>query len=48
MCSICAKTLGACVVDSIVIIVLRFFQGQALSDFGETGLGTVIWPPGPE
>ena len=48
MCSICAQNFSACVVGGIVIVVLRFFRGQALPDFGETGLGTVVWPPRPE
>ena len=48
MCSICAKNSGACSVGGIVIVVMRFLQGQAVPDFGETGLGDVIWPPGPE
>ena len=48
MCPICAKTLGACGVGGIVIVLLRFLQGQAVPDFGEIGLGTVVWPPGPE
>ena len=38
-----AQTLGASAVDVIVMIVLRFRQGQALQDFGETGLGIVVW-----
>ena len=42
------QTSGVDVVDGIVMIVLRFFLGQALPDFGETGPGTFVWPPGPE
>ena len=48
MCSICAQTLGAGRVGGIVMIFLRFCLGQVLSDFGETGMGTIVWPPGPE
>ena len=44
----CAQTVGSCGVVGIVIVVLRFLRGQAVPDFGETGLVTVIWPPGPE
>ena len=44
----CAQNLGACGFDSIVMIVPRFSLGQALLDFGETGLGIVVWPPGPD
>ena len=46
MFSIRAKILGACVVDGIVLISLRFCLGQALLDFGETGLVIVVWLPG--
>ena len=48
MCSICAQTSGACRVGGIVIVVLRFRRGKAVPDFGETGLVTVVWPPGLE
>ena len=48
MCFIRAQNSGACGVGSIVIIVLRFCQGKSFPDFGETGLGAVIWPPGAE
>ena len=48
MCSICAQTLGAGGVGGIVMIVLRFCLGKELPDFGETGLGTVVWPTGTE
>ena len=42
-CSILEKTSGSYVVDGIVIIVLGFHRGQALPDFGETGMFIVIW-----
>ena len=42
-CSICAQTPGAYTVDSIAMIVQRFFQGQALPEFFENGLGIVVW-----
>ena len=48
MCSICAQTSGACLVGGTLVVALRFCRGQALSDFGETGIGIVIWPPGLE
>ena len=48
MCFICAQTLGACVVDGIVMIALRFRLGQVLPDFGETGIDIVVWLPGDE
>ena len=48
MCSICAQTSGAGGVGGIVMIVLGFLLGKALPDFGETGLGTVVWQTGPE
>ena len=48
MCDICAQTLGAGGVGGIVMIVLRFRLGQALPEFGETGMSNVVWPPGPE
>ena len=48
MCSICEKTSGACGVGGTLGFVMRFCRGQALPDFGETGMGTVVWPPGLE
>ena len=42
MCSICAQNSGAYVVDGILMIALMLLQGQALTDFGETGLGIVV------
>ena len=40
--------MGAGGVGVIAVIVLRFCLGQALPDFGETGMGTVVGPTGPE
>ena len=37
-----AQTWDVYAVEGIVMIVLRFCQGQALPDFGETGQGIVI------
>ena len=48
MCYICAQNSGACLVDGILMIDLRFCQGQELPDFGETGLGIVMWLLGME
>ena len=48
MCYICAQTSGACAVDGIVMLALRFCLGQALPEFGETGMGIVVWLPGLE
>ena len=44
----CEQTLGACGVGGTLGVVLRFCQGQALPDFEETDLGTVVCPPGLE
>ena len=41
-CSKCAQTLGYYTVGGIVMIDRRFRLGQALSDFGETGLYIVV------
>ena len=48
VCSICAQNSGAGRYGVIVMIFLRFRLGKALPDFGETGLGTVVCPTGPE
>ena len=44
----CAHPPGACVVDGIIIITLRFHLGQAFPDFGETGPVIIVWMPGME
>ena len=41
-CSRCEKNSGAYAIDGIAMIVRRFRRGQALPDFGETGLDIVI------
>ena len=41
-CSICAQTSGAYEIDGIAMIFWRFCRGQALPDFGETGLDIFV------
>ena len=45
-CYKCAQTSGDYAVGGIVTISRRFCLGQALPDFGETGLDIVVGPLG--
>ena len=47
-CSKCAQTSGAYAVGDIVMINQRFCLGQALPDFGETGMDIFVGPLGLE